>query len=269
MPLERDFTLTAYVRLLRAMQKSGLPLCGVLQWMQHPPVEGVVVRHDVDRRPSNALAMALAEAELGLRTTYYFRTVGSSLNPLVIQKIASLGHEIGYHYEDLALAKGNVGRALELFSEHLTHLRTIAPIATIAMHGSPLSRWNNLDLWSHSDFTRFGIEGEALLSIDYEQCVYLTDTGRSWNAGNTNLRDRPKGAYLLPDGVNDTASLMKLVESGGFRRIAMSVHPERWDKHLSGWLYQLSKDRAVNGIKRLIALTRGARKDIAATGEGG
>ncbi len=63
----------------------------------------IVLRHDVDRRPQNALAMAEIEHTLGIQGSYYFRIVPSSFDLDVIKKIAGMGHEIGYHYEDLAL----------------------------------------------------------------------------------------------------------------------------------------------------------------------
>jgi hypothetical protein len=124
------------------------------------------------------------------------------------------------------------------------------------MHGSPLSRWNNLDMWDTFDFRDFGLVGEAFLSIDYQGCAYLTDTGRSWQASNTNLRDRPRGAYMVRDGVRSTADLIRLIGEGELPRMAISVHPERWDDRLDGWLLQLGKDTAINGVKRVLSMAR-------------
>jgi hypothetical protein len=45
------------------------------------------------------------------------------------------------------------------------------------MHGSPLSRINNLDLWQTHDYRDLGIAGEPYLDVDFTQVFYLTDTG--------------------------------------------------------------------------------------------
>ncbi|MCX6266812.1 MAG: hypothetical protein NTW16_05570 [Bacteroidetes bacterium] len=44
----------------------------------------------------------------GIRGSYYFRVVPESYDETIIREIALLGHEIGYHYEDLTLAGGDV-----------------------------------------------------------------------------------------------------------------------------------------------------------------
>ncbi len=61
----------------------------------------VILRHDVDARPQNSLRLARLEHTLGIQGTYYFR-IPHTFQPSIIQEIASLGHEIGYHYETLA-----------------------------------------------------------------------------------------------------------------------------------------------------------------------
>ena len=51
----------------------------------------------------NSLRTAQLENELGIRGTYYFRIVPESFDDKVIKQIYDLGHEIGYHYEDVSL----------------------------------------------------------------------------------------------------------------------------------------------------------------------
>ena len=58
------------------------------------------------------------------------------------------------------------------------------------MHGSPLSKYNNRDLWTHYDYHSYKIRGEAFLSFEQnnDDIHYLTDTGRTWSDKHT-LRD--------------------------------------------------------------------------------
>ena len=49
----------------------------------------------------NSLRTARIESELGIKGTYYFRMIPESFDDRVIKQIYDLGHEIGYHYEDV------------------------------------------------------------------------------------------------------------------------------------------------------------------------
>lgn len=249
----RDFTLAAYRDLAGEMMHSGLTILGVLDWHRTRPTTGILLRHDVDRRPRNAVAMARLEASLGLRTSYYFRVIGESFDPEAIAEIRDLGHEIGYHYEDLALAGGDVAKARGLFGRHLERLRQLAPIRTIAMHGSPLTRFNNLDMWRQRGFDEFGIEADAFLTIDYSDAYYLTDTGRGWNADAANFYDLPPVALVPPAEVRSTLDLRRWIARGNPVRIAINAHPERWDEDPVDWTVQWGKDRAANVVKRLLS----------------
>ena len=121
-----DFTLEKYSELLEALDDCGM----------------VILRHDVDKKPKNSLATAFIEREMGWKATYYFRAVPESYDPAVILQIASLGHEIGYHYESLATCKGDMEAAYRDFCDNLEKIRALVPVKTIAMHGSPMSKWN-------------------------------------------------------------------------------------------------------------------------------
>jgi len=62
----------------------------------------VILRHDVDRLPENALVFARIEKQVGIKVSYYFRIVEESFDEDIIRQIADMGHEIGYHYENLS-----------------------------------------------------------------------------------------------------------------------------------------------------------------------
>ncbi len=74
------------------------------EYIQNPKEKFVVLRHDVDKLPANSLKTAKIEHGLGIKGSYYFRIVPENYNEYIIRQIADLGHEIGYHYEDLTLA---------------------------------------------------------------------------------------------------------------------------------------------------------------------
>lgn len=250
----RDFSLEAYKELLAAIKNNGIAVFGVAKWLENKPESGIMLRHDVDRKPLNALKTAELECEFNIKSTYYFRITKSSFDEVIIRKISSLGHEIGYHYEDLSMANGNCEEAIRLFEEHLEKIRAVAPVKTIAMHGRPLSLYDNRDLWRKYNCKDFGILGEAFLDVDYTNMCYLTDTGRTWGQTRANIRDNVK--VSLSADVCSTSSLISFITNNPNRKIALVVHPERWARDMVDYCISISSDLLANIIKGFIRFMR-------------
>lgn len=253
---EWDFTLPKYLKLCRCILDSQYRVVTVADYLiGKDRLEGehiVILRHDVDRRPHNALRMAAVEAAVGIRSTYYFRAKTHTLKPALILKIAQLGHEIGYHYENLSDTRGNRERAIRDFEANLKKLRKLFPIETICMHGRPFSAWDNRDLWKDYDYREFGLIGEPYLSIDYSQIVYLSDTGRSWSPNRFNRRD--KVGCGLKRRVRSTAELMHILSARESNTFLIQCHPERWANGFSQWLWSFSSDWIANYTKLFLSL---------------
>jgi len=92
MPL--DFTLTKFRSLCSAVAQHypTLTLAEYFQGNDLPP-RFAMMRHDIDRKPGNALFTARVEAELGIRATYYFRRDGSAFRPGIMKDRKGRGHE--------------------------------------------------------------------------------------------------------------------------------------------------------------------------------
>jgi hypothetical protein len=251
-----DFTLATYQTILRTALEANYRIQGISQWFETADKTGriLLVRHDVDRRPGNALAMARVEAEMGVLTSYYFRALPCSFVPEVIRGIRDLGHEIGYHYEDWSLARFDRERAIALFGENLKRLRKLAPVRSIAMHGSPLSRESNLTIWQHCNYQDWGVI-DAIESIDFRGFAFFTDAGRTFGETTANLRDYLKHEDRI-SGVNSSSELAAFIRSGAYEKIHLGVHPERWNDRMVPWVRQWSFDLAANNAKRLLRLIR-------------
>lgn len=250
----KDFTIEKYEELLRAIKQSDISVYGVKKWQELKPSRGILLRHDVDRKAGNSLKIAETENKYNIQSTFYFRIKKSSFNEIIIKRIYELGHEIGYHYEDLSIAKGNYDQAFELFQKHLAKLRELVPVKTISMHGRPLSRYDNRDVWNKFSFIELGILGEAYLSINYEDTYYFTDTGRSWNPDAANLRDKVK--FGLTEQINTTDELGNFIQENKDKKIAIVSHPERWARNMFDYYSSLSFDLSVNIIKGFIKIVR-------------
>lgn len=250
----KDFTYVKYRELLKVFIKENYKVYTILAWIQNSPVKGILLRHDVDRHPENSLKKALIECELGIKSTYYFRYCSSSLKSDIVSKISSMGHEIGYHYEDLSVANGNYDIAIKLFQTNLERLRQIAEVKTISMHGRPMSKFDNRDIWKKYDFNKFGIDGEAYLTINYKDTYYFSDTGRTWNYNGVNLRD--KVDTNIKTELSDTDSLIGFIKDKSPERISVLTHPERWNDNNYLWLKYYSRDMISNSVKRIVNLAR-------------
>ncbi len=248
----KDFTQEKYKELLLNIKNKDIKVLCVNKFIENPVKQGVIIRHDVDRKAKNALITAKLEKELGFKTTYYFRITKGSFKPEIIKEISDMGHEIGYHYEDLSFAKGNYKKAIELFQKYLKKFDTLADVKTIAMHGKPLSKHDNRDIWKEYDFKEYGISGEAFLSIDYSDIYYFTDTGRSWAENSSNIRDKVKSDKKAK--VNSTDDLMSFLNTDGLFAIVM--HPERWSNNNPEHFFNKMKDTIINLAKKLIRMVR-------------
>lgn len=251
----RDFTMAKYGELCRVLLGAGYTPATVYQYLTDPPGgRTVVLRHDVDRKPENALRMAELEHALGITATYYFRHPHTFI-PEVIEQVLSLGHEVGYHYEVLAKARGDYEKAIALFARELEEFRALCDVRTICMHGSPLSRYDNRDLWKRYDFREFGIAGEAYLSMAGKGLRYLTDTGRNWG-GKHSVRDAMPGAGAVPPSVATTDDLARWIGSAGEEGLYLTVHPERWAMSEGEWAIGSLTDLAVNMGKTVLQVMR-------------
>jgi len=102
--LPKDFSCRMYLSLINAFKQFGYSFIPFVDFIsvEHSPEKCVVLRHDVDRLPKNALTMAELEYGLGIKASYYFRIVNKSFDENIIKNIVGMGHEIGYHYENLS-----------------------------------------------------------------------------------------------------------------------------------------------------------------------
>ena len=219
-----DFALDNYDKLLDAF--LGYDIFNVLNYLEkRPKKEFIILRHDVDLDVKYALKMAKKEYKKDIKSTYYIRYKKNILDYDIIMEICSMGHEIGYHYETLSKMNGNVIEALLLLKEELSALKTMFDINTISMHGSPLSKYNNSDIWENTDFKLFDIVGDAQLSIN--DINYYTDTGGKWNS-QYNIRDYVKYSNneLLKNFKNK--DIIKMLNDGVITGMYFNMHPERW-----------------------------------------
>lgn len=284
--MPKDFSLSTYRQLLLTIVQAGYSIFTFEDWCDGK-ARGryVILRHDVDLKAANSLVTAQIEAEMGIRASYYFRIVPQSNIPTIIKQIAELGHEIGYHYEDLSLFKGDKAKAVKHFEQQLNYFRQFYPVRTVCMHGSPASKWDNRDLWRTYNYRDFGIVGEPYFdllnneSAALENIVYFTDTAQMWDGDKYNVRDKfltikkqnpkppvqsakesRKDKNLIkstPIKVNlkthttfDVMNWIKIVSEQNV--LMITTHPQRWTDNSVEWYFEFLKQKIKNRIKKFI-----------------
>ncbi len=284
-----DFTQEIYKTLLITFKEQNYSFQTFQEFLEVKKNKAILLRHDVDKLPTNSLWFAKTQREFGIKATYYFRITPESFNPLVIEEIAYLGHEIGYHYEDVDIAvKSNkfqvsgiktienknkfmAEKGIELFEKHLKEFRKYYPVKTICMHGSPLSKYDNRLLWKYYDYRNFSIIGEPYFDIDFNDVFYLTDTGRRWDGYKVSVRDKvshelsrknaSSGAERSKDqkqendisnlSLHSTQQIIQSINFGNFPEKAMlTFHPQRWTNSPVLWTKELVMQNIKNIIKK-------------------
>jgi hypothetical protein len=225
-----DFYFDNYRNIIDAIVESEYDVFTVKDYLKkrNSKLQCIILRHDVDGRPERALMMAKMEKDYGIKSTYYFRTLPKIFNLRVIKEICEIGHEVGYHYEVLDEAKGDIQNAINIFEDNLVKFNKVSKIETICMHGNPFSKWDNRDLWKLNDFMKYGILGEAYLSMDFENLVYITDSSRSWK-NDYKIKDIYKNTNLLE--VMNSGNLSTIIKQNKYKKIYLLIHPDHWSNN--------------------------------------
>ncbi|MBZ4646263.1 MAG: Polysaccharide deacetylase [Clostridia bacterium] len=260
-----DFSFKKYRDFCQIVVESEYSLLTLDEYftLKKLPEKFIIIRHDVDDEPEYSLKMAQLERELNIKASYYFRTIGNVFKEDIIKEVKVLGHEVGYHYEVLDETCGDYPAAILLFKQNIETFRKICNVTTIAQHGSPLigglnatslsgiysifknllsgkqvfTKHVNASIWEKYSFTDFGITGEAYLSMDFNDILYLSDTGMSWN-NKYRMKDITQQSLLELKNMNikNTNDIIDIVEKRKVNRICLLVHPDQWRDNFFDWI---------------------------------
>jgi hypothetical protein len=284
-----DFTVRIYKDLLNNLLTLDHRFQTFSEYLEEPERKTIILRHDVDDKKMNSLRFAEIQHDLGIRGSYYFRMVPQSFDKEVILQIAKLGHEIGYHYEDMDFASLKLEVrssklkeeelfeiAIGIFEENLKNLRKLYPVKTICMHGSPRSKFDNKSLWKKYNYRNYGIIGEPYFDVDFTEVLYLTDTGRRWDGEKFSIRDKASSSKfdvrslafenslknhemnrrqnvpeIIACGFHSTVDIIKAGRENRLPdKIMFTFHPQRWTDKSFPWIKELVLQNIKNQIKK-------------------
>lgn len=251
---EVSFDEQGYAAILRRALTLGytpVPLCEGLAAGE----KSLILRHDVDYSIEKAVRIAELEAELGLRSTYFILLGGPFYNVLApkgrqaLRRIASLGHEIGLHFDtsaypdDSAAARANFAAERDLLAAS-----SGVPVRSASQHNpsdkNPLDLGGlvELDAYAPALMTRYRYVSDSCMRWRSETPLDLIESGADvyflthpiwWTTPGQSLYGRL--AHALGDmqaGLN--AEMTQIVDYLGF----LLAERERLDaefKARRGW----------------------------------
>jgi hypothetical protein len=252
------FRLDAYAQLIVRLRERGHALRPVRAYFEGAGPPAVFLKHDVDRLPGRAVAMARVERALGIAATYYFRCSAAGRFPeRAIRAVVGLGHEAGFHYECLVREHAHEDAAAQRFERELAVLRQITPVVTVAAHGSPLSLTSNMGQTRRLDLKNLGLLGEPGVHFDFTRVLYVTDTGGRFGSAD-NIRDWVNGQNWRTPATPRV--LAESLTPERYPLVLMNTHPERWPRGQLGLAQATITDALTNAAKRWIHRRR--KRDV-------
>jgi hypothetical protein len=213
------------------------------------PSQTVTLRHDTDSDIENSVRLAEWEAERGIRSTYfvqhtdwYWAAPGSTtLSPFLLralERIQSLGHEIGIHNDAITAALTRGGDPIEILTMDIEAMRAHGfDVVGSASHGAKLCRevgYINHELFVECARTTFGDPRRTLEYSDPRsgetrslplRPVSMAQLGLRYEAyylGHDYYNSDVRGRWAKPYG--DVVG--KFRDRGGL--LQLLIHPVYW-----------------------------------------
>jgi len=171
--------LNRYIELVVSFREAGYE--PIFFSELESPNGQLILRHDVDFDCDFAYAMAKAEKEEGIKSTYFFLLTSSNYNLLcprgieVVREIGDMGHKVSLHF-DYSLYPNNCEEGL---LKEIKLFETImgTTVDVISLHRPP----PGLEPYRHTLLA--GYE-HSYLDKFVKDIIYRSDSNNCWQSGN-------------------------------------------------------------------------------------
>lgn len=173
------FDYDFYTSLIKLILDSGYsfrPFCS------NADNHVVIMRHDVDVCLEKALEMAVIEQGSGIQSTYFIMVSGLYYNVFqkkskqIIQRIASLGHDIGLHFDNTQC----LGKSIKQIKDSIDLERAVL---THVLDGSTVIRCISEHIPTKEDLGLCSISPDLISAYSEEFFLnykYLSDSDMFW-----------------------------------------------------------------------------------------
>ena len=173
-----EFTYGAYRDLLALLDRQGYQVATYHDWQAYPRC--VILRHDIDNSPEQALALARVEREMGVHSTYFvllrseFYTVAARRCLETLGQIQALGHELGLHFDEKAYPEAGIDETAAHILRERDMLSALlgTPVTSVSMH-RPSQATLDADLQIPGMINSYG-------QTFFHDFKYLSDSRRRW-----------------------------------------------------------------------------------------
>jgi hypothetical protein len=173
-----DFTYISYIHLLNIISENGYVFAGYHNCMDF--ANPCILRHDIDLDVGKALQIAKIEAEKQIRSTYFvllntnFYNVFSTAVNRIVKEIAGLGHEIGLHFDEVAISLHQKKDMSQYIQKELNILEQVLerPISVVSMH-RPSKATLEADITIPDVINSYG-------QIFFKEFKYISDSRHAW-----------------------------------------------------------------------------------------
>ncbi len=216
----------------------------------------LVVKHDVETDVLKALTLARIENKYGIKATYYIQADLLKNNVEYLKEIASLGHEIAYHYDVLDACNGDYKKAISEFKYYIDEFSKFGfEIKTVCPHGNPIK---NRDGWSsNKDFFRnekvnklFPNILDIVVHLPNKlkgTYTYISDAGYTFKK-ISNIYDNDK-TYM--DDIELGENIIQTIKDSN--HIILSTHPHRWESNKIKFIFKIIFFKTIRSIAKKLA----------------
>ena len=175
------FTYEEYVLMIKRIIDAGYEIANYRDYSTK--CLPCILRHDVDFSLKKAYELALYEHDNGIHSTFFvlisseLYNVFSIKNRKIIRDIASMGHEVGLHFDESCYDNGNVIIDSILFEKEILQEVLGAEVCCVSMH-EPSERFLDSDVEIPGMINSYSKEFFGKLK-------YCSDSRRLW-------RDHPE-----------------------------------------------------------------------------
>jgi len=210
----------AEIRRFLSYVKSLGSISPLADW-QFSSSNVTILRHDVDFDVEAAYRLALIEAELDVRSTYFFLTTChtynllSSPNRLMIFEMARLGFEIGLHFDPTIYGDVSIDQLKKFVDQEalILSLITGAPVRSVSLHNPSV----------HGQYPLFDGYCNAYDKRIFSDDCYLADSRMDFRGKNPytfveRVKERPIQILLHPlhyseDGLGYPSAVRKHIKN--------------------------------------------------------
>lgn len=215
--ISMEFTYSVYETLLQDLFSAGYDFNGY-----EGPLSGksTVLRHDVDWSPRKAVKMAEIEADMDIASSYFFLITSQFYNAFneetraKIERILSLGHDVGLHFSTHQYWQGEEMPEKEMVAVKVNSERRA--LSGLLEEKVDVVSFHNPPEWV------FREEYEGFVSTYeprfFEEIEYTADSNQRW-------RENPPLQSELPD------------------RLQLLVHPVLWGDNDADVIERLREER--------------------------